>query len=262
MAKDPAILFYTQDFLVGTMMMSDEQVGKYIRLLCAQHQHGGVIPIAYFDRVVCGDVSVAEKFEKFENGYKNTRMSQEIEKRASFCSKQSENAKKRWDVVPTHMPDVCHGNATAMPTHMPNASSSSSSSSSSFPIAKKEKSVQSPLEMALDNFYAMRKTKKNPMTDHAKTLLIKKLSEMANDDATKIKILEQSILHGWQGVFELKDQPSTQPQIKLSPEAEARIAEAYRREEEQKRIEKEKEQGVNRENTAKLAMLTSNIGRL
>lgn len=40
MAKDPAVLLYTNDFLSGTFTMSDEQVGKYIRLLCIQHQKG------------------------------------------------------------------------------------------------------------------------------------------------------------------------------------------------------------------------------
>ena len=43
MAKDPAFLFYTSDFLTGTMFMTNEQVGIYIRLLCSQHQHGGII---------------------------------------------------------------------------------------------------------------------------------------------------------------------------------------------------------------------------
>jgi len=31
--KDPAVLFYFQDFLVGTEFMSDEEVGKYIFVL-------------------------------------------------------------------------------------------------------------------------------------------------------------------------------------------------------------------------------------
>ena len=39
MAKDPAVLLWTKDFLVGTMTMTNEQVGKYIRLLCLQHQN-------------------------------------------------------------------------------------------------------------------------------------------------------------------------------------------------------------------------------
>jgi hypothetical protein len=34
MAKDPAFLFYSNDFLSGTYTMSDDQVGKFIRLLC------------------------------------------------------------------------------------------------------------------------------------------------------------------------------------------------------------------------------------
>ena len=40
MGTDPAILFYTSDFLTGTLTMSDKNVGKYIRLLCLQHQKG------------------------------------------------------------------------------------------------------------------------------------------------------------------------------------------------------------------------------
>ena len=28
--KDPAVLFYFQDFLVGTEFMTDEEVGQYI----------------------------------------------------------------------------------------------------------------------------------------------------------------------------------------------------------------------------------------
>ncbi len=40
MAKDPAFLFYTGDFSTGTQFFTDEQVGKYVRLLMAQHQIG------------------------------------------------------------------------------------------------------------------------------------------------------------------------------------------------------------------------------
>ena len=38
--KDPAFLFYSSDFLSGTMLMSDEEIGQYIKLLCLQHQKG------------------------------------------------------------------------------------------------------------------------------------------------------------------------------------------------------------------------------
>ena len=38
--KDPAVLFYFQDFLVGTEFMTDDEVGKYIRILCHQADKG------------------------------------------------------------------------------------------------------------------------------------------------------------------------------------------------------------------------------
>ena len=38
--KNPAVLLYTSDFITGTIFMSNEEVGAYIRLLCIQHQKG------------------------------------------------------------------------------------------------------------------------------------------------------------------------------------------------------------------------------
>lgn len=45
--KDPAFLFYSQDFYTGTVFMTDEQVGKFIRLLCLQHQTGHLNEVVY-----------------------------------------------------------------------------------------------------------------------------------------------------------------------------------------------------------------------
>ena len=41
MAKDPAILFYTSDFLTGTLFLDMKERGQYITMLCLLHQHGG-----------------------------------------------------------------------------------------------------------------------------------------------------------------------------------------------------------------------------
>ena len=128
----------------------------------------------------------------------------------------------------------------------------------------KNKSVETPLSIALENFYLMRKQKKNPMTDRAKELLMIDLKKLSSDEQTQIKIIEQSILRGWAGVFPLNvqvtDQSETQSQVKLSPEAEARIAEAFRLDEEAKRKQKEKDMGVNHANAAKLDSFIANIG--
>lgn len=42
MAKDPAFLFYSKDWLQGTAKLMPEEKGIYIDLLCHQHQDGGI----------------------------------------------------------------------------------------------------------------------------------------------------------------------------------------------------------------------------
>lgn len=108
MAKDPAFLFYPSAFLTGTMFMSDDQVGKYIRLLCAQHQHGHLNP-EQMQRLCHGiaDAEILSKFKVDKKGnYFNERLEIEIEKRAEHSNKQRDKANKRWQ---------CRGNAAAMP---------------------------------------------------------------------------------------------------------------------------------------------------
>ena len=42
MNKSPAFQFYPQDFLVGTAMLSAEETGAYIRLLCYSWENDGL----------------------------------------------------------------------------------------------------------------------------------------------------------------------------------------------------------------------------
>ena len=63
------------------------------------------------------------------------------------------------------------------------------------------------LKSALYDFIKMRKTIKKPMTDRAITLFLGKLKELSTDENTQIKIIEQSIIHNWQTVYPLKDEP-------------------------------------------------------
>ena len=71
-----------------------------------------------------------------------------------------------------------------------------------------ESSSQNPdLLRALDDFAAMRDKLKKPLTRRAAELLLQKLETLADqDDRRKIKILEQSIMNSWQGVFELRQE--------------------------------------------------------
>lgn len=97
--KDPAVLFYTQDFLTGTMLMTDEQVGQYIKLLCLQHQNGGLTERDMLK--ICGkyDEDIFKKFEVIEGKFCNKRMLLEANKRKKFTESRRANAKH----MPKHM---------------------------------------------------------------------------------------------------------------------------------------------------------------
>jgi len=92
MAKDPAVLFYTSDFLSGTFTMTDDQVGKYIRLLCLQHQKGGLSEKDMLSVCKAYDEQVFDKFEKEGNIFFNKRMKEESEKRRNFCESRRKSA--------------------------------------------------------------------------------------------------------------------------------------------------------------------------
>jgi hypothetical protein len=91
-SKDPAFLFYPADFLVGTAFMTNEQVGKYIRLLCLQHQHGPLTPEHMLHICVSYDEDVYAKFPKnSDNKHVNNRLSTEKNRREKFCKSRKEN---------------------------------------------------------------------------------------------------------------------------------------------------------------------------
>ena len=94
MAKDPAVLFYTSDFLSGTFTMTNEQVGKYIKLLCLQHQKG---PLTERDMLsVCQsyDEDIYAKFEYLDSHYVNIRMQTESIRRKSYSESRKNNRLK------------------------------------------------------------------------------------------------------------------------------------------------------------------------
>lgn len=95
MAKDPAVLLYTQDFLVGTMTMDWEQKGKYIHLLCLQHQKTKLTKKDLQLVLTDEDVEVFEKFSLDTDGfYYNIRMKEEADKRANFTKSRRDNGNR------------------------------------------------------------------------------------------------------------------------------------------------------------------------
>ena len=95
--KDPAFLFYTADFITGTMFMNNEQLGIYVKLLCAQHQHGGLINKVAFNSLVGDHEIIRTKFIETDDGFYNERLMIEINKRSVKSSNLSANAKQMWE---------------------------------------------------------------------------------------------------------------------------------------------------------------------
>ena len=95
MGKDPALLFYSGDFLVGTMTMTMEQKGKYITLLCLQHQQGFLTEEDMKEHLEDTDIKVFNKFEKSADGkYFNIRLREEADRRKSYSESRRNNRMK------------------------------------------------------------------------------------------------------------------------------------------------------------------------
>ena len=92
MAKDPAVLFYTSDFLTGTFTMNYEQRGKYITLLCLQHQQGFLTDEDLKNVLDDTDLKIFSKFEKLSDGlFYNIKLKNESERRKSYTESRRNN---------------------------------------------------------------------------------------------------------------------------------------------------------------------------
>ena len=71
--------------------------------------------------------------------------------------------------------------------------------------SKKENAL-SPFEQALSDFAEYRKALKKPLTENSMKLIVNKLEKLEPESVeNRIKILEQSIVSGWTGIFPLKE---------------------------------------------------------
>jgi uncharacterized protein YdaU (DUF1376 family) len=94
MSKNPAFLFYVNDYLGGTMGMTFEEKGAYIELLCLQFNRGhmgghmvGHTVGQLFDKI-------KDKFIQDENGlWYNKRLEEEKNKREAYVVTRKNNIK-------------------------------------------------------------------------------------------------------------------------------------------------------------------------
>jgi len=115
MAKDPAMLWYWNDWTGGTMTLTRHQKGCYIDLLAAQFNQGP-LSLEQVKTLLGTDQAswtvLRAKFKKKVNSdgievFFNERMVTEKEKRRLFSKKQTEKVNKRWQKdTPVYTPVI------------------------------------------------------------------------------------------------------------------------------------------------------------
>jgi uncharacterized protein YdaU (DUF1376 family) len=118
MSKDPAFLFYVNDYLGGTMGFTIEMHGAYLLMLLYQFNNG---PFEESAAKIIGEnwEKIKCKFKKTDSGlFYNERLKIEIEKRRSYSASRSKNIGGRWDknnkplsgkkIDSIHMNNICN----------------------------------------------------------------------------------------------------------------------------------------------------------
>jgi len=181
MSKDPAFLFYTSDFLTGTMFMDFEQKGAYITIMCLQKEHKHlteeeickIMPVKLWE-------SIKNKFQKDNaNKYYNKRLEIEIKKRNDYTDSRRKNRNNSKLTIESYVPRMEDVNINV-----------------NINVIKKN----------IEEFIAFRMEIKKPFKSQLSfNKWIKKLIDLSGDNKdAMIVMLDNSIANGWQGIFSLK----------------------------------------------------------
>jgi len=211
MAKDPAVLFYTNDFLTGTFTMSDEQVGKYIKLLCLQHQKGLLSEKDMLSICKSYDEDIFAKFIKTDAGFYNQRMKDEADKRKQYSESRRKNKMKKKD--DEHMINI----SESYVSHMENENEDEIINiNKDKNISKNAKSKKEETELVFisDEWkglwaewkeYRLTQTKKWFKSNKYEQMAINKLVKESDENLeTAQKMVVQSMEKNWIDIYKLK----------------------------------------------------------
>lgn len=201
MSKDPAFLFYPNDYLGGTMGMTFEEKGAYMELLMMQFNRGHMTSHMIGQTIGQLWVNIQDKFTKDDKGlYYNKRLEIEQNKRKAFTDSRKNNVKgknqyskpiKKTGHMTSHMEDV---NENRNRNRKENRTIT-------FPFTSK-------------SFYETWELWKEYRTENGKKQYkaigeqgaLTEVSNLANGNENKaIEIIMQSIKKGWTGFFNLNN---------------------------------------------------------
>lgn len=244
--KDPAFPFYAQDFLVGTLHLTCQETGAYIKLLAYQWVNMG-IPKQRLG-IIMGSgwentwLAISDKFVEKDGVYFNNRLEAEREKRSRFKEKQAENGKKGGR--PRKNPDV---NYTDIASETTVNTALKTKKTTPNPTKSQKKPLENENENENDNennneiengkegmgekpkihlpytspdfallWQAWKSYRAQEHAFHYRSAqgeqaALAELATLAQDEAQATAIIHQSMGNGWKGFFELK---SNEPKLK------------------------------------------------
>ena len=204
--NDPAVLFYTSDFLTGVIDMSMEERGMYITLLCYQHQKGHIEEKTIRFLLGYAKDNLPEVIMKHfkiddEGKFYNERMDLERDKRVKFVETRRKNGSKGGR--PTKEKQKPIGKPSGKPLGKPKNNLMGNEN-------ENENIYYNNIELnnIFIEYLQLRKKLKLVNSDRAIKLLLNKL-EPYNDDI-KFKMIEQSIEHSWKSIYDLKDEKNSE----------------------------------------------------
>ena len=209
----PWFKFTAANWMSGSIqLLTDAEKGTYIDLLAMIWKEGGSLKLTNIvsrklrvdhaivcdriksycelDIIVCQDDVLSVKF-----------LSDQISELEEISKKNAENANKRWAKKDDPMRQDANKKREEEKREEKKREKSKPKKTYELPVWVDKKTWA--------DFEEMRKAKKKPMTDRARTTIINKLKGFG--EAKADQILEQSITHCWDTVYDLK-QDNNQPQ--------------------------------------------------
>lgn len=199
MAKDSFILYLEQKQIFE--MLTDEEAGQLIKAIFEYEDTGQTVTL---------DRSLQIAFLPIKNVLDRNK-----EKYEKVVERNKKNIEKRWNKedtknttgkngIPKNTKNTDNDNEHDNEHDNGNDKKEKNKKRKTFDDVFSENHFSNDLENTIKDFIDMRKTIKKPMTTKALELLIRNLKKLTNLEDEQIAILNQSIEHGWQTVYPLK----------------------------------------------------------
>lgn len=214
MSKMPYVkVFADMDETIG--MLSETEAGRLFRALMA-YINGRDVQLQgnekfVFSMLKCQIDRDAASYQAYtekqrENGKKggrprNPTVSQENPNNPSLISETQKSQEEEKEEDKDKEKDKEEDRNNTPPSHPPRGKGGTGSQSVKDMID--ELAAGPEMKTALNDFVAMRKQIKKPLTTRALWLLLLELEKMAKDEPTKVRIINQSIMNSWQGFYPL-----------------------------------------------------------